>query len=1477
MTRVFSSKVIADQFAVGDAFLVAGMHRSGTSAFARVCALLGAELPRTLMQPGADNPKGFWESAPIAALNDALLAEMDTAWDDVLAFLIRPESGAMSYAARLDQLLASEFSLKRSIVLKDPRVAILLDPWMAALTRHRLTPRVIIPIRNPIEVCASLAERNNFSHGRSLLLWLAYFLSIEKASRSRPRMFVQYDDMLEDWRGVMRRLEARFETSLPSWTPTAEMEIDRFLSPSDRRHLVPPHLLQSRADIVHWVKQSYAWASAAAADGEEPPAEEIDAIAAEFGASLRVYGPLIAEQKRLISRGADRLTVAEAELSATSKKLSDQTDRSAALESELRARIDQLTQAELTAREAQAARDIEIRDRDAARDIEIRDRDLAIWALEGDLNQERERLEAYRQDVETLEPRLERQIELNQSQQAELQKLRSESIALDERLRGELSALNQRLQSETQELGARNDALKARVADLDANLSIADQRAEDLRLRGATLQAALLGAQQKLRSVVGKLDAKATELLGMQRVLRALEVHAEATEASLRGALEAKEANWRGVLEDKESNWRGVLEDKEATLRGARQDVRALEDQLLAKADEFGRFELDSRRRESAHQEHVKALEASIQAGAERLSAVAAQENRYRTLAETQRAFMLRSMPLARRIRRAVWSRPWLRPFSDSFEFARLALKHGPAKAARIVATASTLRGAEAFDLAFYLDNGWDVAASGRDPWIHYAETGAAEGRDPSAVFSTSQYLARNPDVAQAGANPLAHYVRHGREEGRSGVRRESAQSADAGGGVDLYAVRPDDDVPAEAGRGAAFVERYRLLGDDPDWAGAVAAINNQPLVAPDAATPDVSVIVPVYGQLAYTLNCLDALASHASKYSFEVIVVDDCSPDDTWTWLPRVRAVRAHKREQNGGFIEACNDGARQARGRWLVFLNNDTRVVRGWLDALIDSFASLNGAELVGSKLFYPDGSLQEAGGIIWRDGSAWNYGRNDDPARPEYCYARQVDYVSGASIAIERSTWREIGGFDERYKPAYAEDSDLALKIRYARDKGVWLQPLSRVIHYEGKTSGVDVTQGAKAHQVRNAKTLYETWKDALATHGVNGEKPHLEKDRGVTRRALVIDATTPEPDKDAGSVTCLELMRAMQGAGYGVSFVAADNLLFLPRATGQLQGLGIEVHYWPYLQSMQNLLEQRGHEFDVVVVFRFAVAEKLLPAIRANCPNARVIFHSSDLHFLREERHAGVDTAASAKETKSTRDRELSVINAADVTIVHSTFEAGLLREQAPRASVYVFPWILNPAGRQAPFAARSGVGFLGGYRHLPNVDAVEYFVERVWPLVRKRAPEMQFFVAGSECPESLRRLDGRDGVVVVGFVQDLDEFFAKIRLSVAPIRYGAGIKGKVAVSMAHGVPVVLTACAAEGMGVTDGKCVVIRDDAQAFADELVALYEDQHRWTNMSDAGLLFVEEQYGEKLARGRIEELLALASARKNQRSGLQ
>jgi GT2 family glycosyltransferase/glycosyltransferase involved in cell wall biosynthesis len=625
---------------------------------------------------------------------------------------------------------------------------------------------------------------------------------------------------------------------------------------------------------------------------------------------------------------------------------------------------------------------------------------------------------------------------------------------------------------------------------------------------------------------------------------------------------------------------------------------------------------------------------------------------------------------------------------------------------------------------------------------------------------------------------------------------------------------------------------------------------------------PEVSIIIPVFNQARYTALCLQSIAESETRRSFEVLVVDDASTDSTPAMLQRYENLRILRNTENAGFNRSCNRGAREARGRLLLFLNNDTWVVPGWLDALADSLDAVETAGLAGSKLVYPDGLLQEAGGIIWNDATGWNYGNRQDPDRPEFNYRRDVDFCSGASIMVPRDLFLRLDGFDARFAPAYYEDADLAFSVRAAGLR-VLYQPMSEVIHFEGATSGRDVRQGIKAYQVANRRKFLEKWSAVLANHRAPGESPRLEKERSVRRRVLVIDSRTPTPDKDAGSADTVNYMRLLQGLGFKVTFIPADNFFADGRYTSALQEIGVECLYSPHLASVNAHLAEQGMDYDLVFLCRANNAARHVENVRRYCPKARIVFYTVDLHFLREQRQAKLQgSAALARAAVRTRQLELRTMRLSDATIVLSRTEHELLVRELPGASFFVIPLLCEIPGRSVAYAPRRDILFIGGYEHLPNVDAVRYFAAEIWPLVRRRLPEAVFLVLGSNPPAEVLSLEG-DGITVVGYVEQLPPYFNRCRLSVAPLRYGAGIKGKIATSLGFGVPCVATRIAVEGMGLTDGRETLVADSPEAFADAVVRVYSEESLWSSLSDQGLQFLEREMSLTVGREKLRAML--------------
>ncbi len=592
--------------------------------------------------------------------------------------------------------------------------------------------------------------------------------------------------------------------------------------------------------------------------------------------------------------------------------------------------------------------------------------------------------------------------------------------------------------------------------------------------------------------------------------------------------------------------------------------------------------------------------------------------------------------------------------------------------------------------------------------------------------------------------------------------------------------------------------------------------------------------------------------------------MVDDGSSDATAERLAKIAGIRSVRNPQNLGFVGSCNAGAECAKGEFVAFLNNDTVVTAGWLDALLRCFDEEPDAGLVGAKLVYPDGRLQEAGGMVFSDGSGWNYGRFDDPADPRYNFRREADYVSGAAILLRRDLFRQLDGFDARYAPAYYEDTDLAFAVR-AAGKKVFYEPRSTVIHFEGITAGTDPASGIKRHQVINRDKFLDKWKSEL-THQpapIHDAKSVQAAANWRTRgHILIVDACTPMPDHDSGSLRMINLMRLLRELGYGLSFLA-DNRAHDGRYTEALQALGIEVLYHPFVSDPMAWLREHGRELDAIVLSRHYVAAHYVGPARLYAPRARLIFDTVDLHYLREQRAAAAEgNAELVQQAARTRVQELKLMRECDVTLVVSAIEKDLLARELPQVRVEILSNVHEVYGSRRDFAARRDLVFVGGFQHPPNTDAVRWFVGEVFPQVRAQLPDVVFHIIGSKAPKEILDL-AHDGVVVHGYVEDIAPFMDGCRLSVAPLRYGAGVKGKVNMAMSYGLPVVATSAAVEGMHVRNGEDVMVADSPADFAQVILHAYGDAALWKKLSDNGLANVRRYFSFTAAHTALQRIL--------------
>ena len=624
----------------------------------------------------------------------------------------------------------------------------------------------------------------------------------------------------------------------------------------------------------------------------------------------------------------------------------------------------------------------------------------------------------------------------------------------------------------------------------------------------------------------------------------------------------------------------------------------------------------------------------------------------------------------------------------------------------------------------------------------------------------------------------------------------------------------------------------------------------------PYVKNPKVSIIIPVYNQIHYTYACLVSILENTEGFDYEIIIADDVSTDATKEIDKFVSGLVIARNESNQGFLKNCNNAAKKARGEYIFFLNNDTTVQKDWLPSLIRLLESDKSIGMVGSKLIYPDGRLQEAGGIIWSDGSGWNYGRCDDPNKPEYNYVRDVDYISGAAIMLSRKLWEEIGGFDERYAPAYCEDSDLAFEVR-KRGLRVVYQPLSVVTHFEGVSNGTDVNgTGLKRYQVENNKKLQEKWSEEFKNQYDNVGVPNAfrarERSRGK-KVILFVDHYVPTFDKDAGSKTTFQYIKMFIERGYVVKFLP-DNFAKSEPYTSILEQMGVEVLYGNEMRTnIFEWIENNQANIDIAYLNRPHIATKYIDFIKEKT-NIKVIYYGHDLHFLRERREYELTGDVERKNASAYwKSMELDLMRKASISYYPSNVEVDYIHTfdkkiNAKAITAYVFEKFGNIDYNPD---IREGVLFVGGFSHPPNADALKYFLDNMWDEIyaQIKAP---FYIVGSNATDEIKALHNEaKGIIFKGFVseEELKELYEKVRLVVVPLRYGAGVKGKVIEALYYNDPVITTSVGAEGIDNSYNQ-MLVADEPGDFVEKCVNLYNDKEALKAMSRAADDYVKNKH---------------------------
>lgn len=696
------------------ALLVLGMHRSGTSALGGVLAHLGASTPRTLMEANEYNERGYWESAKMMQVHDALLRSAGSRWNDWGRFnpdwLESPV--APEFEERLAREIESEFDGSPFFVVKDPRISRFLPVWLRALDKAGIEPKVIIPVRNPLEVARSLANRNHFGRSKSMLLWLRHMLDAEFSSRNVSRSFLHYERLLGDWEQEVTRIAAELDIKWPKWSDDVATKISDYLS-TDLRHNVADTAAEGAAgEVNEWVNETYRLLAGFSTGQPQDAAafRELDRIRDRFDETSNIYGAVVREhENRVEGLYAD----IKAKLEAESKRahgleseLGEMNDRSRTERAELEEALKQAEvrrereneQGVVALDRATAELAAVSRDRDGLRDALTRqanDHGEQVALLKQAKAEHKARVEAAFTEISGLQERLARREREFEEQVALSKQATIEHEAAVAAISGELSELQERLARRDQEFEEQAALLKQAESDRDEasarTSELEDQvarKASDLSMLKASLAEADASVEQRFEET-----AKLTKL----------------------------------VLD---------LESKVAKRDAA---IKRLNIEARAAGRQSGRMALLARFQL-----------ASKAASLERLNAGVSSLREYATALGSGQANVIRRMGGVLRFGKSVGPVPGVMLDDDI-----------------ISSQVELLNQSDLFDGEWYAANHPEVAKSGLDPAEHYLREGVFAGLNPSRKFDTFGYLVRYKDVRRVGGNPLVHYIQFGAKEGR--------------------------------------------------------------------------------------------------------------------------------------------------------------------------------------------------------------------------------------------------------------------------------------------------------------------------------------------------------------------------------------------------------------------------------------------------------------------------------------------------------------------------------------------------------------------------------------------------------------------------------------------------------------------------------------------------------------------------------------
>lgn len=626
------------------------------------------------------------------------------------------------------------------------------------------------------------------------------------------------------------------------------------------------------------------------------------------------------------------------------------------------------------------------------------------------------------------------------------------------------------------------------------------------------------------------------------------------------------------------------------------------------------------------------------------------------------------------------------------------------------------------------------------------------------------------------------------------------------------------------------------------DLRNAVKVKHREKLVFPKFDNPVVSIIIPVYNQYEYTRQCLKSILISEDLTPYEVIIADDNSTDETKNIRRYVSNIKVSRNETNLGYIKNCNKASELASGKYIYFLNNDTVVQKNWLAELVRVFDLKKDAGVVGSKIYSKDYALQECGVLMFADEF---YNRfNDDPTDSRYMYLKQVDYVSGCSMLTPKKLFDEIGGFDILFSPAYCDDLDYCLEA-LKRGYKTYVQPKSQIVHF----GSVSYNEKSNDLMTRNNELLRTKWKNYFENR--IPYKPYMSSSASTrSARMLIVDDKLPQFDKHAGGKTIFQFCQMFVKMGLDVKFCPLFGIKEEPYYS-ILSDMGIEVIDQ---KDVKQWIEDNYSQLDYLLLSRPQVAENFLIK-QIISRGVKVLYYGHDLHHLRMQREREItQNHDNDQEIEDLRLIEELTIKYVNWAYYPSITEEKYIKEKFGLSNVSTVPPYLYDTStmpENKAFGKSPNILFVGS-SHGPNKDGLLWFINEIFPKVTKEIPQIVFNIVGSHVDKEIDSVCSKNrNINLLGYQteKELNEIYAHTMLTVSPLRYGAGIKGKVIDSMYHSTPVVTTDVGAEGIDLSYGN-IYVGNTAEEFARHIIDLCANKKITDKEANGFKNFINDNY---------------------------